>query len=78
MSVTVHITPELEARVAAIAERTRLSPSEIIADALQNGHSLEWQERFVERVAAGIAAADAGEFAHDKDINAVLSKFRPA
>ena len=68
----------LQDRVTAIVARSNLSASDVIADALENGHSIEWQERFVEKVAAGIAAADRAEFASDPAIKGVLNKYRPA
>jgi predicted transcriptional regulator len=70
------IASDLQARIDAIAARSRLSPSEVIADALENGHSLEWQERFLDKVAAGIAAADRGEFASEEEIERVRNKYR--
>ena len=76
MTITFDIPDDLKARVDAIAARSTLSPSEIIADALENGHSLEWQEQFLEQVAKGIAAADVGDFASDDEIRAVRNKYR--
>lgn len=76
MTITFDIPDDLKARVDAIAARSNLSPSEIIADALENGHSLEWQEQFLDKVARGLAEADAGEFASDDDVRAVRNKYR--
>jgi predicted transcriptional regulator len=78
MTIELEITPELRARIDAIAARSSLSVSEVIADALENGHSLEWQERFLDKVAAGIGAADRGEFATPTEIERVLNKYRPS
>lgn len=78
MTEHVTISPELQRRVAAIAERTGLTSTEIIADALENGHSLEWQERFLAKVGAGIAAADRGNFASPEDVERVRRKYRPS
>lgn len=78
MTITVEIPADLKARVDAIAARSSLSAAEIIADALQNGHSLEWQERFLDKVATGIAAADRDEFASADDIAHVVNKYRPS
>ena len=65
----------LRARVEAIAARSSLSPSEVIADALENGHSLDWQERFLDKAHAGIAAADRGDFASPVDIARTLHRY---
>lgn len=78
MTLTIDIPEELKARVDAIAARSSFSPAEIIADALQNGHSLEWQERFLDKVAAGTAAADRGEFATGDEVDRVVNKYRPS
>lgn len=76
MTITLEIDDALKARVDAIAARCRLSPSEVIADALENGHSLEWQEHFLDRVTEGIAAADRGDFASADDVARVVGKYR--
>lgn len=77
MADVLKIAPALQARIEAIAARSRRSPAEIVADALEHGHSLEWQERFLDKVTAGIAAADAGQFADPADVARVLNKYRP-
>ena len=77
MAIELDITPELQARIDAIAARSSLSASEVVADALENGHSLEWQEQFLDKVAKGIAAADRGEFASPADVERVRNKYRP-
>lgn len=78
MNIEVEIKADTRRRVAAIAKRTGLSESQIIAEALEHGHSLEWQERFADKVAAGLKAADSGEFASQADIERVRSKYRDA
>ena len=77
MTITLEISDDLKARVDAIAARSSLSPSEVIADALENGHSLDWQERFLDKVATGLAEADRGEFASDGDVERIVGKYRP-
>ena len=78
MTLRVDMPSDLHDRVTAVAARSGLSASDVIADALENGHSIEWQERFVEKIATGIAAADRDEFASESDIALVLNKYRPA
>ncbi len=78
MLIDLDIAPALQDRIAAIAARSSLSASEVIADALENGHSLEWQEQFLDKVAVGIAAADRGEFASQAEMDLVLNKFARA
>ena len=78
MTVTLDIPDELQARVDAIARRSGLSASQVVADALSKGYSLDWQERFLDKVAAGVEAADRDEFAKDDELAQVLNKYRPA
>lgn len=75
--ITLNISENLKARVDAIARRSRLSASEVIADALENGYSLEWQEQYLDRVEAGLAEAEAGRFASEGEIERVRNKYRP-
>lgn len=44
---------------------------------MEKGHSIEWQERFVQKVEMAIEAADRGEFASQSDVDWVLNKYRP-
>ncbi len=76
MTFTFDIDDDLKARVDAIAARSKLSASQVIADALENGHSLAWQEHFLEKVAMGIAAADRGDFASADEVARVINKHR--
>ena len=76
MTITLDIPDNLKARVDAIAARSNLSPSEVIADALENGHSLEWQEQFLDKVAQGIDAADRGDFATSDEVARTMNKYR--
>lgn len=75
MTLTLDIPPDLLARVDALARRSGMTPSQVVADAL-HGRSLEWQERFIEKVSAGLAAADAGDFAAPGEVAQVLAKYR--
>ena len=70
------ISPELMARVDALAARTAMTRAEIIREALEHGRSLAWQEEFLRRIEAGKAAADRGDFASDEDVARVLNKYR--
>ncbi len=78
MTVKLDITADLAARIDALAARSNLSASDIVRDALENGRSIEWQERFLEKVALAIEEADRGAFANSQDIERVLNKYRPA
>lgn len=78
MAQALKIAPDLQARVNSIAARSSRSPEEVVTDALENGHSLEWQERFIDKVNAGLVAAEAGQFASAADVERVLNKYRPS
>ncbi|MEW5423733.1 hypothetical protein [Amorphus sp. 3PC139-8] len=45
MTVELELSPTLHQRVAAIAARSGMTVSQVIADALENSRSLEWQEQ---------------------------------
>ncbi|WP_137131488.1 transcriptional regulator [Rhizobium sp. FY34] len=79
MDVKFELSPDLKKRVEIIAAQSNLSPAQIISDALEYGHSLEWQERFhqqVKQVKRGIAAAERGDFASEGDIARLGGKYR--
>jgi predicted transcriptional regulator len=76
MTITLELSLELQARIEAIASRSSLSASEVIADALQNGRSLDWQEDYLDKVAAGVEAADSEQFASAEDVMRVVNKYR--
>ena len=78
MPVKLEIPAELQARIDSIAARSSLTAAEIIADALQHGHSLDWQERFLDQVQQGMAAAERGEFATPDEMARVVNKYRPS
>lgn len=78
MTIELDITPDLAARIDALAARAGVSRSRIIEDALEQGHSIAWQERFIEKVEASIEAANRGEFASEAEIDRVLNKYRPS
>jgi predicted transcriptional regulator len=69
------IAEDISKRVDALAKRSTLTRAQIIEDALAHGRSLAWQERWVQGVEAGMAGADAGEFATEEEIARVLNKF---
>lgn len=77
MAEAAKISPDLQARLDATAERLGVSSAELVADALERGRSLDWQDRFFEKVTEGPTAADRGDFASDEEILRVLHKHRP-
>ena len=78
MDATVAIPADLKDRVEALSARTTMSPAEIIRQALEEGRSLAWQEKWIAGVEEGLAQADRGEFASPEEIERVLNKYRPS
>ncbi len=75
MKSTIELPEDIKRRLDILAERSNLTPSRIIEDALSHGRSLAWQEKWASGVRAGLAEADAGEFATEEEINVVLNKY---
>jgi len=71
------ISKNLDRRIDALAARSLLTRGQIIEDALAHGHSLAWQEKWIEGVEAGLADADRGDFFSEDEIAVVLSKYKP-
>lgn len=77
MNMMLDIPQALRERVEAIAIRSNLTASQVIADALEHGHSLEWQEHFIAQVEAGLKDADNGDFVSEGELSVLLNKYRP-
>lgn len=73
--MTITLSDHLKLRVDAIAARSSLSSSQVIANALESGHSLDRQERFLDKVAR--EKADAAQFVDDAELDRVVNKCRP-
>lgn len=78
MKGSIEISDDLDRRIDLLAERTRLTRSQIVEDALSHGRSLAWQEKWAAGVQAGIQDADSGNFASEAEIAAILNKFGAA
>ena len=66
--------PALIQRIDRLAVRTRRRREDIVRDALEQGRSLAWQERWVAGVEEGLADADRGAFAAPAEVARVLRK----
>ncbi|MGE7367548.1 CopG family ribbon-helix-helix protein [Neorhizobium sp. NPDC001467] len=75
MKSSVELSEDMSQRIDRLAERMHLTRAQIVEDALTNGRSLAWQEKWVAGVQAGIQDADAGNFAADTEIIGVLGKY---
>jgi len=78
MKSPTELSEDLDRRIDLLAERTNLSRRQIIEDALEHGHSLDWQEKWVAGVQTGLRDADNGEFASDAEVAGVLTRYSNA
>jgi predicted transcriptional regulator len=72
---TIEISEDLNRRIDQLAERSSLTRSQIIEDALAHGCSLAWQEKWIAGVHAGLTDADRGDFATEEEVAVVLNKY---
>ncbi len=72
-TMTIRLEPELKSRLDKLSAATRRSKSFLAAEAVREFIELnEWQ---IEEIKAGVKEADAGDFASDQEIRAVLNKW---
>ena len=72
-TMTVRLPTNLKERLERLASATQRSKSWLAVDAIQ--HYLELQEWQVAEIEEGLAEADAGSFASDGEVRAVLDKW---
>ncbi|HEX7363002.1 MAG TPA: hypothetical protein VF283_21145 [Bryobacteraceae bacterium] len=68
----VHLNPEKEARLSQIASQRGLN-ADALAQEVISQYLLD-DERFIEAVNIGLAAADRGEFVEDAEVRANVEK----
>ena len=68
----LNLTPEQEAQLASIAQRSGKPVEQFLTDAALN--LLRENDRFLEAVEKGIAAADRGEFILEDEMDARVKK----
>ena len=69
----VGLPTEIKKRLDKLAKSTDRSKSWLAADAIRS--YIELQEWQVQEIKAGVEEADAGEFASDKEVQAVIAKW---
>ena len=73
-TLTLRVEDDLKDRLAALAETTQRSRSFLAAEAIRAYvESNEWQ---IAEIAAGLAEANAGDFAADKEVGALARKWK--
>jgi predicted transcriptional regulator len=71
----VHFSPEKEARVQELAQRTGKEPAQVVEEAVDR--LLEYQTHFIEAVEEGRAAARRGDLLeHDEVVERIEKMFR--
>lgn len=66
----VHFTPEQEAQLAQIANKSGIVPERLVTNVVS--HYLDEEARFLASVEKGIAAAERGEFIEEAEMDARL------
>jgi len=70
--VELHLTPDLETKLARLAEQHGRSPETLALEAVQQFVSYEgW---FAQEVDKGLAAADHGEFVEHEEVLKVIER----
>ena len=72
-TISVRLPAELRDRLERLSKATSRSKSWLAVDAIKS--YLELQEWQIQEIEAGIREADAGEFATDAEVEAVMSKW---
>ena len=73
-TMTVRLEDEVKNRLDALAQSTQRSKSFLAAEAIRAFvENNEWQ---ISEIQAAIAEADAGDFARDKDVQALAKKWK--
>lgn len=70
------LSQDLDARLDALAAQSSRTRVQIIEDALSNGRSLAWQEKWIAGVQAGLDDANDGNFVTDTETRSVLNKYK--
>ena len=73
-TMTIRLTPNARKKLEKLARATGRSKSFLAAEAIQAYLDMEaWQ---IKEIKKGLQEADAGDFATDTEVEAVLSKWR--
>lgn len=73
-TMTIRLTPDVKKKLEKLARSTGRSKSFLAAEAIQSYLDIEaWQ---IKEIKKGLQEADAGDFATDAEVEAVLSKWK--
>ena len=72
--MTIRVDPKVKARLKKLAKATDRTQSHLAAEAIRSYVDLnEWQ---IKKIKAAIKEADAGNFATEREVQALLRKWR--
>lgn len=71
--ISLRLPLDMKERMESYAELTGRNKSHVVMEAV--GEYLAWRMPQIEDLQAAIAAADAGEFATDAEVNAVFARY---
>ena len=72
-TMTIRLEPDLKSRLDQLAEATQRSKSFLAAEAIREFIEMnEWQ---IQEIREALKEADAGDFASDNEVKAVLAKW---
>ena len=75
LAITIHINPEKQQRIDQLARQIDCSFNHIVDQAIEEFLGIhDWQ---LEKIEAGLAAAERGEFATDMEMEQVFNRYRP-
>lgn len=69
------IPDDLSRRIDLLTQRSTLTRAQIIEEALSQGRSLAWQEKWIAGVREGLESADRGDFASEEEVASVLNRY---
>jgi len=72
----LHLPPESEAKLNALAQRTRRGTDELLQEAVD--HLVTYSEWFERKVKASLAAAEKGETVPDEEVRAWIENRKRA
>ncbi|MDJ0836027.1 MAG: ribbon-helix-helix protein, CopG family [Acidobacteriota bacterium] len=73
MQTSIHISPEMDAKLERLALQSGRSKSWFLEQAIER--VLDEDERAVHAIKEGIAEADAGEFASDDEVRSAFGRW---
>lgn len=74
--IEIHLTPELEAKLARLADQQGRKREALVQEAIER--FVNFDEWFIQEVERGLEAADRGEFVEHEEIGKLIDGRYPA